>query len=530
MQLKTKFIIFIGAVVIVSYGITFYRTSSFQEELVVAQASRQARMLHSQILLTRKWVADHNGIFLLKEEGVEPNPFLETPEIDVPGGQNLVHRNPAMVTRELSLYAAESGLCSYGVTSLDPINPENAPDSFEARSLKNFQDGVIQEALEIENVGLGRQLRYIAPLYVESSCLECHAYQGYKVGDIRGGLSVTIPMESMFRSIHKNNQMLLFIAILTIIIVAVSLFLLVDLLVVRRIGFLAREMDSFPDDMNAENGTPFFKNQMGSNDEMGHLTSKYQELRQRLIRSSVDLRKTQEQVFQSEKLAALGRLVAGVGHEINNPLGGMLNCVKTMKGAPEDKALHQRYLGLIDKGLGRIKHTVHQLLNFGRMEPLQLKKVSVDDMISECLELLGYGIKHIEFKKQLDLDKKVTIDGEALRQVVMNLSLNAIHAMPDGGVLSIQTWTEGDLIHLQVSDTGTGISKENIQKIFDPFFTTKDVGEGTGLGLSVSYSLIERMGGNITVESKEGKGTSFLVVIPDQRKNFENSEEREIKA
>lgn len=529
MQLKTKFIIFIGAVVIISYGITFYRTSSFQEELVVAQASRQARMLHSQILLTRKWVADHNGIFLLKEEGVGPNPFLETPEIAIPGGQNLVQRNPAMVTRELSLYAAEAGLCSYGVTSLDPINPENTPDAFEARSLKSFQNGVIQEVLEIENVGLGRQLRYIAPLYVENSCLECHAYQGYKVGDIRGGLSVTIPMESMFRSIQKNNQMLLFIAILTIIIVAVFLFLLVDLLVVRRIGFLAREMDRFPDDSTAGDGTQLLKVQMGSNDEMGHLASKYQELRQRLIRSREDLRKTQEQVFQSEKLAALGRLVAGVGHEINNPLGGMLNCVKTMKESPEDKDQSQRYLGLIDKGLNRIKHTVHQLLNFGRMEPLQLKKVSVDPMISECLELLGYGIKHIEFKKQLELDKKVTIDGEALRQVVMNLSINAIHAMPGGGVLTIHTWAESDSIHLQITDTGTGISKEDIQRIFDPFFTTKDVGEGTGLGLSVSYSLIERMGGNITVESKEGKGTSFHVVIPDQRKNFAESEEGEVK-
>ncbi|MBW1792208.1 MAG: hypothetical protein JRJ14_08130, partial [Deltaproteobacteria bacterium] len=247
--------------------------------------------------------------------------------------------------------------------------------------------------------------------------------------------------------------------------------------------------------------------------------------------------------FQSEKQAALGRLVAGVGHEINNPLGGMLNCVKSMKESPEDKDLYQRYLGLIDKGLNRIKHTVHQLLNFGRIEPLKLKNVSVDPMISECHELLGYGIKHIEFKEQLELGKEVVIDGEALRQVVMNLSINAIHAMSDGGVLNIHTCAEGDLIHVQVTDTGTGISKENIQRIFDPFFTTKDVGEGTGLGLSVSYSLIERMGGNITVESEEGKGTSFHVVIPDQRKgtsfhvvipdqrqNLKESEEGDVKA
>ena len=245
------------------------------------------------------------------------------------------------------------------------------------------------------------------------------------------------------------------------------------------------------------------------------------------MRSREDLKKTREQVFQSEKLAALGRLVAGVGHEINNPLGGMLNCVKAMNESPGDHGLYQRYLGLIDKGLNRIKHTVHQLLNFGRMEPLKLKNVDVDPMISECLELLGYGVKHIEFRKQFELAKNVVIDGEALRQVVMNLGINAIHAMAGGGVLTIHTWSEGDMIHLQVSDTGTGISKDNIQRIFDPFFTTKDVGEGTGLGLSVSYSLIERMGGNISVESTRGEGTSFHIVTPDLRKDFEEREEGE---
>jgi signal transduction histidine kinase len=112
----------------------------------------------------------------------------------------------------------------------------------------------------------------------------------------------------------------------------------------------------------------------------------------------------------------------------------------------------------------------------------------------------------------------------------MNLGINAIHAMAGGGTLTVHTWSEGDMIHLEITDTGTGISKINLQRIFDPFFTTKDVGEGTGLGLSVSYSLIERMGGAITVESEEGKGTSFHIAIPDLKKGFEKSEEGDGKA
>ncbi len=519
MQLKTKFIIFLGAVVIVSYGITFYRTSNFQEELVVNQTARQARMLHSQILLTRQWVADHNGIFVLKQPGVEANPFLDTPEIIISPTVSLVQRNPAMVTRELSDYANEAGLWRYRVTSLDPINPANAPDEFEAKSLAWFREGA-SEVVEIERTDNGRMLRYIAPLYIEESCLECHGYQGYEVGDIRGGLSVSIPMESTYQSIHNNNMMLLFIAILTIAIVAMTLFFLIDILVVRRIQLLSKEMDRFPDE-SGEGDKKLSLAIAASSDEMGQLASKYQELTQRLTLSREDLKKTQEQVFQSEKLAALGRLVAGVGHEINNPLGGMLNCVKSMQESPEDQNLSQRYLALMDKGLNRIKHTVHQLLNFGRMEPLKLQEVDINLILGECLELLGYGIKHIEFRKQFSIDRNVIIDGEALRQVIMNLGINAIHAMSGAGMLTVRTWMDGEEIHVSVSDTGSGIKDEDLKRIFDPFFTTKDVGEGTGLGLSVSYSLIERMGGQISVESREGEGTTFHIVIPDGRKNYE---------
>ncbi len=118
MQLKTKFILLIGLIVCLSYGLTFYRTASFQEQLVVEQATRQAKMLFHQIRLTRQWIADHNGLFLVKEPGVEANPFLDQGEIQDAQGNWLVKRNPAMVTRELSLYAAKEGMGQFNVTSL----------------------------------------------------------------------------------------------------------------------------------------------------------------------------------------------------------------------------------------------------------------------------------------------------------------------------------------------------------------------------------------------------------------------------
>ena len=131
MSLKTRFILAIGTIIALSYGILLFRTSILQHELVIGQARQQARMLHKQILLTRQWVADHHGLFVVKTDNTSANPFLDDPLIKAVDGQVYVKRNPAMVTRELSEYASKEGVCRFRVTSLKPINPANTPDDFE---------------------------------------------------------------------------------------------------------------------------------------------------------------------------------------------------------------------------------------------------------------------------------------------------------------------------------------------------------------------------------------------------------------
>ncbi|HIJ78585.1 MAG: ATP-binding protein [Desulfobulbaceae bacterium] len=514
MNLRNKFIILIGLVVVVSYGITFYRTSQFQHELVLSQAARQARMLHKQVLMTRKWVADHNGLFFLRKPGVDPNPFLAEPEVRDQAGRSYVKRNPAMVTRELSEYASDEGFCRYRVTTLLPINPLNEPDAWERQSLLRFEQGV-DEVIEVTKDEKGSALRYIAPLYVEEACLECHAHQGYKTGDVRGGLSVTIPVDWVFENIAQNNRMLLYIALGTIVIVGASIYLMLDWLVVRRLSVLAGAMDSYP-----QKNTDLSLLPEGF-DEVGRLSEKFQFFCGRLEKSQEELNRTREQVFQSEKLAALGRLAAGVAHEVNNPLGGMLNCVKSMRESPEDLEMQVRYLGLVEKGLKRIGSIVQQLLNFGRTEPLRYRLLSVDDLIKDSFVLLEYGLKKIELKLDLGLPGMYPVDSDALQQIVVNICLNGIQAMPDGGTLTVTTREHGDRLVLGFADTGVGINEEDLSKIFDPFYTSKDVGEGTGLGLSVTYSLVKRMNGKIWVDSTKGQGTCFTVELPINQKEAE---------
>jgi signal transduction histidine kinase len=507
MSLRIKFIFLIGIVVVISYGITFYRTSQFQNELVLSQAARQARMLHKQILMTRQWVADHNGLFFLRQPGVEANPFLDQPEMVDSQGRRYVKRNPAMVTRELSAYADKAGFCGYRVTTLKTINPENAPDPWERQSLLLFEQGV-PEVIEFTKSNDHRTLRYIAPLPVEQSCLECHDQQGYEVGDIRGGLSVTIPVDWAYESIASNNRLLLFIATITIVIVGLAIYLLIDLLVVRRLGMLETAMENYPESKPAASQLP------GGGDEIGRLAGKFNDFCQRLDTSQQQLDASRKQLFQNEKLAALGRLAAGVAHEVNNPLGGMLNCVKSMVENPDDKALHSRYLALMDKGLKRIGTIVQQLLNFGRREPLQYRAASFDELIRESFVLLEYGLKKLDVRLELGLPALYPIDSAALQQIIVNITMNAMQAMAGGGTLLVSTQREGDMALLTFTDSGPGISAENLPRIFDPFFTTKDVGEGTGLGLAVTYALVQRMQGVIEVESSPGQGSTFRVRLP----------------
>jgi signal transduction histidine kinase len=512
MRLRTKIMVLISAVVIVSFGITFYRTSTFQQDLVLEQAARQARIIHKQILLTRRWVSDHNGLFFLKTENVKVNPFLkEMKDMEIldEQGRSLVKRNPAMVTRELSEYSDQEGLFSYRVTTLQPLNPANAPDDFERKGLMLFKQGV-KEVIGIHTKSNVKTLNYIAPLLVEESCKKCHHEKEYAPGDTRGGLSISIPIDWAFEDIAKNNKMLIDTWFITILAVGITIFLMVEILVVRRLGRMAKAMDHFPEDDTEIKKLPV------SNDEVGKLSLKLKKLCSRLLTSQQELDISREQVFQGEKLAALGRLTAGIAHEINNPLGGMQNCIKSMQESPDDREMNQRYLELLSKGLMRIGETVGQLLNFGRREPLQLSSVQVDDLIRECFTLLEYGLKNIELSQDLNLTSSFNVDVESLKQVIVNIGLNSIQAMSDGGKLTVESRETDTGFQIKIADTGIGMDKEQVQRIFDPFYTTKGVGEGTGLGLFVTYSLVQNMKGNITVSSQKGKGTSFQLDFPKE--------------
>jgi signal transduction histidine kinase len=283
-----------------------------------------------------------------------------------------------------------------------------------------------------------------------------------------------------------------------------------DRLVVRRLKALEEEMDQYPGHGNTINFA-----QAEPDDEIGALAQRFRKLCQRIDRARQELDASRQQVYQGEKLAALGRMVAGVSHEINNPLGGMQNCIQTLHKHPDNPETVTRYLGLLNQGVVRIKNTVQQLLKIGRKEPLVQRLGNVDQMIRECLELTCMGRSDIQVHALLDVQQPIQISMESLRQVIVNLTGNAVQAMDkSGGTLTVTSHVDRESLVIEVKDTGPGIAPQHLSKIFEPFFTTKEVGEGTGLGLSISYSLVERMGGELTASNRPGGGAIFIVVIP----------------
>ena len=243
-------------------------------------------------------------------------------------------------------------------------------------------------------------------------------------------------------------------------------------------------------------------------DSMAHAV----EERQELLKQA-----TRQQIGRSEQLASVGRLAAGVAHEINNPLTGVLAFADLMRDKPNMDAQDREDLELIMRETKRAREIVKGLLDFARETPQVKTQLNINDLVRQTTLLLGKrdAFQNIQLVESLtERLPEVHGDKNQLQQVLVNLSLNACEAMSQGGTLLLATSRADGRIVIEVTDTGCGIRREHLDKVFEPFFTTKPVGKGTGLGLSVSYGIIQQHGGTLEVESQEGKGTTFRILLP----------------
>jgi two-component system NtrC family sensor kinase len=226
----------------------------------------------------------------------------------------------------------------------------------------------------------------------------------------------------------------------------------------------------------------------------------------------------QTRVAQSERLASLGMLAAGVAHEINNPLGGILSLSALALEDLSAEDPNRRNLEEVVKQSERCREIVRGLLEFSRQSETGSERVDINETIEDTLRLVGKQAVFFNVQLSKNLEPTlppVTGERSQLQQVLMNLIINAVQAMGEKGTLTVATGESGEgFVEVQISDTGRGIPADEVDRIFDPFYTTKESGEGTGLGLSIAYGIVTKHGGTITVASEVGKGSTFTIRLP----------------
>jgi hypothetical protein len=390
-------------------------------------------------------------------------------------------------------------------------------------------------------------------------------------GKIVGGLRMELPIGDVAGRLLESKKIILISIILDALVLILFGSLLLSRVLVKPLSDLVRLTQKISEGDFSQTIVVTSKNEIGQliasfNRMIVRLKENQENLEshlESLETANKKLKETQEELLRSEKLASIGRFAAGVAHEVGNPLGAILGYTSILERGGVDPQEAGDYLKRIEKEIGRINRIVRELLDFARPSKGEVREVEANRVLENALSLLSYQKNFKDIQTRLNLQPDLPLirgDETQLSQVFINVILNAIDSMPTGGILSLQTKTylvvdhfsepltrvyprrrsgdpaESDYSHLRkadplsamltkfsrgeqlvnitVSDTGTGIAREDLKRIFDPFFTTKEPDKGTGLGLSVCLMLVETMGGEIKVESELGKGTKFEIYFP----------------
>ena len=375
----------------------------------------------------------------------------------------------------------------------------------------------------------------------EPSCYTAACHVHSKSQSVLGVLDIVYSLDHIDRAVQKNTMNIAGGAVAFVLLAS----LLVSLFVHRLVYLPLKDLETGAQRMSAgdlDQGIP-----VRSEDEFGQLAAAFNamtvalknsqgELREwgRTLEEKVatrtrELRIAEAEATRSEKLASVGLLAAGIAHELNNPLTGVLTFTHLMRKKTPDGTEDAEDLDLVIRETKRCAAIIRRLLDFAREKKPETKYADINQVVEETVRIVERPASFLDIDIALDLDRTVPqiwIDADLIKQVIMNMVVNAQHAIENTGTITVRTRRCSEpvaidpggeavpMVEIAVIDTGCGIPEHNLQRIFDPFFTSKAVGKGTGLGLSVSHGIVRSHGGTIEVESVVGEGSTFRIRLP----------------
>lgn len=518
MKLTGKLIVSITFItVIILLGTTNFFWVS-QKHLLMQQAHVQAKTLFEMLVVTRQWVAENR-------DTIEPV--------------------PAVATKVLSKYAAEMTDFRFHITSEHLINPENAPDEFELRALKMFQHDV-REYSEIIEVGREKYYKYMAPLFVNEACMECHEYQGYQIGDLRGGISVMLPLKDIEKTLAQNNRNYYLIGGLSFIGIVITITLLLKMLVLKNISVLTDAASSY------KTGDFSKEVNINTNDEIEELADAFEIMRGSILENEENLKSELQRVTNNyqvvmEELRDRNNelktinifktdILDSLSHELRTPLTKIMaySNLLLQQGLDCSHEVREKSLDAINRSAKLLNSLFNEIITLSRLEskqyPYHFIPVEIGRMVAEISELFEKEISDKNITVAIDIpeDAMMCVDGESFRHVVTNLISNAVKFNKTDGLITLR-YSENDTHKiLEIEDTGAGIPAEEIKKVSQRFYRGSNVKReypGTGLGLSIVARIVDGHSGRFEIESSIDKGSLFRIHIPRQLKCTKAPEE-----
>jgi two-component system NtrC family sensor kinase len=376
-------------------------------------------------------------------------------------------------------------------------------------------------------------LRIIEPIANEPACSSAQCHFHPRDQEILGFMAADLSLALLDEALLKQGLALTLYVVLFVLAVSLFLGIILYKIVSRPVNELVLGMDK------VATGNLDYKVPVRSIDEMGMVANAFNsmikdlkeagEQRERwtltleneIAKKTEEIKNTHASLVQTEKLASLGRMAAGVAHEINNPLTGVVTFAHLMKKRFPPDSQDTEDLNIIIEQSERCAKIIKNLLTFARATPSEKGKVSINDVLQRTIFMVRNQAKfhHIKFNTEMEKSQFIVVgDASQFQQIFLNMFINAADAMSGRGNIHVTTQSVEEkgkpFVEIGFTDEGCGIKEEDMPKLFEPFFTTKPVGKGTGLGLSVSHGIVKHLGGQMKVKSTVGKGTSFFVRLP----------------